>query len=107
MKINNSFIFQIIINSLDLPSINLHIFYLTKLLNNNNIKNYLLLNLKKKLIILKSPYMHKKLQEYFLTKYFSKKLFIILNNIKITKMLFLLLLNKPKYISFSIKIFKK
>ena len=55
----------------------------------------------KKITLLKSPHVHKKAREQFEIKKF-KKLFII-KNLKLSKYLIFIFLNKPKFIKIKVK----
>jgi len=94
---------QITICSIDKTLLGIYLTFLKNILKKLNIGyTYTNLPLKiKKITLLKSPHVHKKAREQFEIKKF-KKLFII-KNLKLSKYLVFIFLNKPKFIKIKVK----
>lgn len=94
---------QITICSIDKTLLGIYLTFLKNILKKLNIV-YTSTNLPlkiKKITLLKSPHVHKKAREQFEIKKF-KKLFII-KNLKLSKYLIFVFLNKPKFIKIKVK----
>ena len=95
--------YQIKIKSLHKESIKLYVKFLEKVLDKIRV-NYSIVNLPKKknrITLLKSPHVNKSAREQFEIRYYST-LFQINSNID-SKILELLLINKPKSVSINVK----
>jgi ribosomal protein S10 len=94
---------QITICSIDKTLLGIYLTFLKNIFKKLNIGyTYTNLPLKiKKITLLKSPHVHKKAREQFEIKKF-KKLFII-KNLKLSKYLIFIFLNKPKFIKIKVK----
>ena len=94
---------QITICSIDKTLLGIYLTFLKNIFKKLNIV-YTSTNLPlkiKKITLLKSPHVHKKAREQFEIKKF-KKLFII-KNLKLSKYLIFIFLNKPKFIKIKVK----
>ena len=94
---------QITICSIDKTLLGIYLTFLKNILKKLNVV-YTSTNLPlkiKKITLLKSPHVHKKAREQFEIKKF-KKLFII-KNLKLSKYLIFVFLNKPKFIKIKVK----
>jgi len=94
---------QITICSIDKTLLGIYLTFLKNIFKKLNIV-YTSTNLPlkiKKITLLKSPHVHKKAREQFEIKKF-KKLFII-KNLKLSKYLVFIFLNKPKFIKIKVK----
>ena len=94
---------QITICSIDKTLLGIYLTFLKNIFKKLNIV-YTSTNLPlkiKKITLLKSPHVHKKAREQFEIKKF-KKLFII-KNLKLSKYLIFVFLNKPKFIKIKVK----
>lgn len=94
---------QITICSIDKTLLGIYLTFLKNVLKKLNVV-YTSTNLPlkiKKITLLKSPHVHKKAREQFEIKKF-KKLFII-KNLKLSKYLIFVFLNKPKFIKIKVK----
>ena len=94
---------QITICSIDKTLLGIYLTFLKNILKKLNVV-YTSTNLPlkiKKITLLKSPHVHKKAREQFEIKKF-KKLFII-KNLKLSKYLIFIFLNKPKFIKIKVK----
>ena len=94
---------QITICSIDKTLLGIYLTFLKNILKKLNIV-YTSTNLPlkiKKITLLKSPHVHKKAREQFEIKKF-KNLFII-KNLKLSKYLIFVFLNKPKFIKIKVK----
>lgn len=94
---------QITICSIDKTLLGIYLTFLKNIFKKLNIV-YTSTNLPlkiKKITLLKSPHVHKKAREQFEIKKFKK--LIIIKNLKLSKYLIFIFLNKPKFIKIKVK----